>query len=284
MTTMVLRQKSLRRQHMRKLGLTTAAILMVALFLFPFYMILNFSFMAQTDILNYPPPLFPPHITLQGYVDAFTTTGEYIRNSLIYGLGAIVVTMVIATPAAWSLSRMRSRLGLLVLISLILVQMAPGTVVADSLYAIFSRLHLINTVFAVILADSAGAVPFAIIIMRAFMLSIPPELIEAAVVDGAGNLTIFWQIIVPISRTALITAALFAFLAGWGDFLFALILTSNPHLTPITVGIYRFVGNYSVNWTSVMAAAAIAACPAILLLAFAQRYIAAGITSGAVKE
>ncbi|MEP7289772.1 MAG: carbohydrate ABC transporter permease [Chloroflexota bacterium] len=184
--------------------------------------------------------------------------------------------MLIATPAAFSLSRMRSRLGLIVLIALILAQMAPNIVVASSLYAMFSRLAMNNTYWAVILADSTAAVPFAIIIMRAFMLSIPRELSEAALVDGAGQWTIFWKIVVPISRTALITAALFSFLFGWGDFLFALILTNSPHLTPITVGIYHFIGAYSTNWNAVMATATIAACPAIVLLAFAQRYIAPG--------
>ncbi len=215
---------------------------------------------------------------------ALATSGEYIRTSLIYGLGTVLVTMIIATPAAYSLAWIRSRIGLILLIGLILAQMAPGFVVANSLYAMFSRLRLINSYAAVILADSTAAVPFAIIIMRAFMLNIPRELPEAALVDGAGHWTIFWSIVVPISRTAIITAALFSFLAGWGDFLFALTLTNSPHLTPITVGIYRFIGSYSTNWPAIMATAMIAAVPAIILLAFAQRYIAAGITAGAVKE
>jgi multiple sugar transport system permease protein len=89
-------------------------------------------------------------------------------------------------------------------------------------------------------------------------------------VDGAGHWKIFWSIVAPISRTAIITAALFSFLAGWGDFIFALTLTTSSDLTPITVGIYRYLGTYSVNWPAIMA--------------FAQRYIAAGITACAVKE
>jgi multiple sugar transport system permease protein len=268
----------------RKLGWTVLGLLLMVLFLFPFYMILDSSLMAQTDVLRYPPPFFPPQLTLQGYNSAFAISGEYIRNSLVYGIGTILVTMIVATPAAYSLARIRSRIGLFLLIALILAQMAPGFVVANSLYAIFSRLRLINSYAAVILADSTGAVPFAIIIMRAFMLSIPRELSEAALVDGAGHWTIFWSIVVPISRTAIITAALFAFLAGWGDFIFALTLTNSTHLTPITVGIYRFIGTYSTDWPSIMAMAMIAAVPAIILLVFAQRFIAAGITAGAVKE
>src|SRR5579859_6684616 len=259
-------------------------LLITAVFLFPFYLILESSLMAQMDMLRYPPPFVPPQVTFQGYTTAFTSSAGFILSSLNYGLGTVVVTMLIATPAAYSLARIRSRIGLFLLVALILAQMAPGFVVANSLYAMFSRLHLINTAVAVVLADSTAAVPFAIIVMRAFMLNVPGELSEAALVDGAGHWTIFWSIFVPISRTAIITAALFSFLAGWGDFLFALTLTNSANLTPITVGIFRFIGSYSVDWPSIMATAMIAAVPAIILLAFAQRYIAAGITAGAVKE
>jgi multiple sugar transport system permease protein len=254
------------------------------LMLFPFYMILNYSLMHQTDILNYPPPIFPIELSLEGYRRAGETTGEYLRSSLIYGFGTVFVTMLIATPAAYGLVRLRSQVGSLVLYSLILAQMAPSIIIANTLYGLFTRLGLYSSYIAVILADATIAVPFAIIIMRAFMLGIPPELAEAATVDGAGQFRIFWSITVPLSRTAIITASLFSFLFGWGDFLFALILNSDPHHTPITVGLYRFVGAYSVEWPAVMATALIAALPAIFLLASAQRYIAAGITAGAVKE
>jgi len=282
LATINLRRESTKQA--RKLISTLLGLLITALFLFPFYMILESSFMAHTDVLRYPPPFFPPEVTLAGYATALTSSAGFILSSLNYGIGTVVVTLLIATPAAYSLARFQSRLGLFLLVALILAQMAPGFVVANALYAMFSRLHLINTSIAVILADSTVAVPFAIIIMRAFMLNIPNELSEAAMVDGAGHWTIFWSIVVPISRTAIITAALFAFLAGWGDFLFALTLTNRANMTPITVGIYRFIGSYSADWPAIMATSVIAAVPAIILLAFAQRYIAAGLTAGAVKE
>jgi multiple sugar transport system permease protein len=252
--------------------------------LFPFYMIVNISFMHQTDLLHYPPPLIPLYPTLDGYRQAMETIGEYLRSSTIYALSTVVVTMLIATPAAYALARVRVRLGPFLLFALVLAQMTPSIVVANSLYAVFSHLHLLNTYLAVILADSTIAVPFAIIIMRAFMASIPKELAEAAVVDGAGHWRIFWSIILPLSKTALITAGVFSFLFGWGDFLFALILNSDPHHMPITVGIYRFIGGYSIAWPAVMATALVAAIPAMFLLAIAQQYISTGITAGALKE
>jgi len=268
----------------KRLGWTLAGLVITGLMLFPFYWIANISFMHETDILRYPPPFVPPSPTLDAYREALATAGEYIRSSLIYGLGTVVVMMLVAAPAAYALARVRARIGSLILVALILAQMAPGIVVANSLYAVFSRIRILNSYLAVILADSTIAVPFAIIIMRAFMVGIPRELAEAAVVDGAGHWRIFWSIILPLSRTALITASLFSFLFGWGDFLFALILNNNPHHTPITVGIYRFIGGFSVEWPAVMALALIAAIPGALLLVIAQRYVAAGITAGALKE
>jgi multiple sugar transport system permease protein len=270
--------------RLRTVGWTAAGILITGFMLFPLYWIVNLSFMHQTDILQYPPPLIPPNPTLDAYGEALSTAGGYIQSSFIYALGTVVVTMLVATPAAYALATFRARIGSLLLFVLILAQMAPGFVVANSLYSAFTRLGLLDTYQAVILADSTIAVPFAIIIMRAFMIGIPRELSEAARVDGAGQFRIFRSIYVPLSRTALITASLFSFLFGWGDFLFALVLNSNPDHTPITVGIFRFIGSYSVEWPAVMATAVIAVIPATFLLAIAQRYVAAGITAGALKE
>jgi multiple sugar transport system permease protein len=272
------------RRRAKNLGWTLLALVIVGFMLFPFYWIANISFMHQTDILQYPPPFVPPQPTLDGYRRALETASEYIQSSLIYGLGTVVATLLVATPAAYALARVRARIGSLLLFALILAQMAPGIVVAMSLYAVYTRLGLLNSHLGIILADSTVAVPFAVIVMRAFMVGIPRELTEAAVVDGAGPWRIFTSIILPLSRTALITAGLFSFLFGWGDFLFALILNSDPHHTPITVGIYRFIGSFSVEWPAVMATALIATIPATLLLAIAQRYVAAGITTGALKE
>jgi multiple sugar transport system permease protein len=170
------------------------------------------------------------------------------------------------------------------LFALLLSQMIPGIVEANALYAMFTRLRWVSTWQAVILADATIAVPFAIIVMRAFMVGIPRELIEAAVVDGAGLTRTFRSIVLPLSRTAIAAAALFAFLFAWGDFLYAVTLNADPHKTPLTVGIYRFVGAYSTAWPSVMATAIIASIPAAFLLIVAQRYVATGLTAGAVKE
>ena len=263
---------------------TVVAVLIVLVLLFPLYWIVNVSLMNQIDILRYPPPFVPPHVSLDGYRAAFAAAGTAISSSLVYGIGTVAATMAIATPAAYALSRLRARVTIAFLFVLLLAQMIPGIVMANSLYALFAQLHWLSSYQAVILADTTIAVPFAIIVMRAFMLSIPRELVEAAVLDGAGPWRVFRSIVVPLSRNAVVAAALFAFLFGWGDFLFAVTLNADAHKVPLTVGIYRFVGSYSVAWPSLMALAVIASIPAAILLIAAQRFVATGVTAGAIKE
>jgi len=170
-----------------------------------------------------------------------------------------------------------------VLFGILISQMIPGIVVANALYSVYTNFGLLNTIPGLILADSCLGIPFAILIMRAFMTTLPPALMEAAQVDGAGPIRVFWSIVLPLSRNALITAALFTFLFTWGDFLFALTLTSTDDVRPITLGLYTYVGAHVTDWSSVMATAVMASLPAVLLLVIAQKYVAAGTTSGAVK-
>jgi multiple sugar transport system permease protein len=265
-------------------GSTVIAVVIVLVLLFPLYWIVNVSLMNQIDILRYPPPFIPPQVSLDGYRAAFAEIGTTVTSSLVYGVGTVIATMAIATPAAYGLSRLTGRVTVAFLFVLLLAQTIPGIVMANSLYALFAQLRWLSSYQAVILADTTIAVPFAIIVMRAFMLSIPRELIEAAVIDGAGPWRVFRSIIVPLSRNAVVAAALFAFLFGWGDFLFAVTLNADAHKVPLTVGIYRFVGSYSVAWPSLMALAVIASIPAAILLVAAQRFIATGLTAGAIKE
>ena len=171
----------------------------------------------------------------------------------------------------------------MVLLALLISQMIPGIVVANALYSVVHDLGLLNSIPGLILADSCLGIPFAILIMRAFMGTLPPALMEAAQVDGAGPIRAFWSIVLPLCRNALITAALFVFLFAWGDFLFALTLTTTEDVRPVTLGLYQYIGAYVSDWSSVMATAVLASIPAVVLLVVAQKYVAAGTTAGAVK-
>jgi multiple sugar transport system permease protein len=162
--------------------------------------------------------------------------------------------------------------------------MLPHVVMANALYAIYARIGLLNSYWGLILADSTMGVPFAILILRAFMVSLPPSLVEAALCDGAGHWGAFFRIILPLSRNGLITAGLFCFLFAWSDFIFALTMETKQKIVPITLGIYQYIGTHQTDWNAIMATAVLASIPPIVLLLFGQRRITAGLMGGAVKE
>jgi multiple sugar transport system permease protein len=258
-------------------------VTIVAVLLFPLYWMVNISLQPGRDLVRIPPEWFPVHATFDAYRNAIANEGHHLLSSLMISLGTAALSLAVATPAAFAMAQLRIRLSRPVLFALLIGQMVPSIVMANALFKVVTRLHLINSLLALILADSTLAVPFAVLILRAFMVSVPTELLEAAYMDGASRLRSLWSVIIPVSRNAVITAGLFAFLFAWGDFLFGLTLTTTDSVLPVTVGMYRFIGVYSTDWNSVMATGVIAAIPAAILLVVAQRYVAAGVTGGAVK-
>ena len=195
-------------------------------------------------------------------------------TSLIVGLGTALLALVVAVPAAYALSKYRLRVTVVIVSSLLVAQIVPSIVLATSLFIVFHWIHLLNSYPGLILADGTYAIPFAILVLRAFFFSLPNELMDAARVDGASEWRTFRLIVIPLARSAVITVAVFAFLAGWGDFIFALTILNGTGIQPITLGIYNYLGNYSTDWGAVMASAVIALVPAAVMLVVAQRYIA----------
>ena len=173
-------------------------------------------------------------------------TGAVV-TSLLVGLGTALLALVVAVPAAYALSKYRLRVTLIIVSSLLVAQIVPSIVLATSLFIVFHWINLVNSYPGLIIADGTYAIPFAILVLRAFFFSLPNELMDAARVDGASEWRTFRLIVVPLSRSAVITVAVFAFLAGWGDFIFALTILNGAGIEPITLGIYNYLGNYSTD-------------------------------------
>ncbi|WP_372337777.1 carbohydrate ABC transporter permease [Streptomyces sp. MK5] len=260
---------------------TIVGVVLLALMLFPVYWMVNASLQPTGNTLR--GDWLPLHPDFSGYATALRDQGRNLVTSLVVALGSVALSLALAAPAAYALAQFRIRGTDLVLLGILVTQMVPGIVVANALYSAYSDLGLLNSYVGLILADSTAGVPFATIILRSFMRSIPREIIEAARVDGAGRLRVFRSVVLPVSRNALITAAVFTFLFTWSDFLFALTLTSTETVRPITLGIYQYMGAHTNQWNAVMATTVMASVPAAVLLVAAQRYVAAGATGGAVK-
>ncbi|WP_111467072.1 carbohydrate ABC transporter permease [Microbacterium suaedae] len=272
--------RSLRRAWWK----TALGVVFTLAMLFPVYWMVNVSFTKTGDLRRTPPRWFPWDPTFEGYEAVFAQQLPALATSLLIGLGCVAVTLVIAAPAGYALALLNLRGGRSLNFLLLVAQMVPAVVMAMGFYAVYNSLGLLNTVWGLIIADSTIAVPFGVLLFSAFMSGIPRELLQAARVDGAGAWRTFVSIVLPVSRNSALTVSLFAFLWAWSDFIFASTLNRNGELIPITLSIYNYIGNNTTQWNAIMATAVVASVPAAILLVIAQRYVAAGVTAGAVKD
>ena len=275
------RRRSRRPRGRGGVAHTIIGVAILAVLLFPLYWMLNVSLQHSSGAVA--TPWLPTDISFHGYATALHDQGGHLLTSLVIAIGCVIFSLLIAAPAAYALAQFRVRGTSVVLLLVLVSQMVPNIVVANALYGAYSNLGLLNSVWGLIVADSSLGIPFAMLVLHAFMRSIPPSMIEAAQLDGAGPIRVFVSIVLPLCRNALITAALFCFLFAWGDFLFALTLTTTADVRPVTLGLYTYVGAFVADWSSVMATAVMASIPAVVLLVIAQRYVASGTTAGAVK-
>jgi len=272
------------RSRTKKPLLTGVGLVLTALMLFPVYWMVNESFTRDQDMRKDPPNWFPVHGTFEGYRAVLHQQLPYLGTSLLIGLGTVALTLAVAAPAGYSLAKLRPRGGGVLGFVLLIAQMIPGIIMAMGFYVIYLKLGILNSAPGLIVADSTIAVPFGVLVFAAFMSGIPEELMQAAKTDGAGPLRTFWSIVMPVSRNAVVTVSLFAFLWAWSDFIFANTLDGGGDQQPITLGIYHYIGNNNQQWNAIMATAVVASIPATVLLIVAQRYVAAGVTAGAVKD
>jgi multiple sugar transport system permease protein len=245
------------------------------------------SLKTSGAIFASPPQVVPSPPVFSAYIDAVIDNPLTIRaiiNSAIIGIGTMVLTLLLATPAAYALARLKLRGGALMTLLLLITQLLPAIVIATPLFVLFSRIGLLNSYPALILADTTITLPFAVIILRPFFLTVPSELEAAAKIDGCNQLSAFWRVVLPLVRPGLITVAVFAFLFSWGEFLFALSLNTNENVQPVTVALNKFIGQYGTQWNKLMAVATTIALPIILIFAGLQRYIVGGLVAGSVKE
>jgi multiple sugar transport system permease protein len=279
--------QSLPRWRHAGYGSTLVGILIVIIFLFPVFWMVSTSLKSPAAIFATPPTLIPTPLVLDAYRDAVAGDPAVVRaigTSLVISVGTMLLTLVLAAPAAYGLARLRLPGGALVLLLLLVTQLLPSIVIAGPLFVLFTRFHLVNSYQALILADTTLTLPFAVIILRPFFLSVPRDLEAAALVDGATRWGSFFRITLPLVRAGLVTVAAFSFLFAWGEFVFALSLTTSEDVQPVTVALNRLIGQYGTQWSSLMAISTTVALPIIAIFAGLQRFIVGGLTTGATRE
>lgn len=278
--------KKLSRDARSQAGLFLIGGLVFVVFIFPLYWMLVTALKTQIEIFQIPTPLWPRQLTFEAFAKQLASSSDTMqgfKNSAIISIGAMAISTVLAIPAAYGLARFRFKLKKPMILLFLITQMLPSTLVLTSLYIMFSKISLLNSYWAPMLADATLGIPFSVIILRTYFLSIPKELDEAAKIDGCGHVSAFVRIMLPIARPGIIVAAVFSFVYAWGDLIYGITFITNPKMRPITSSIYNYVQQYQTVWNSTMAFGIIAILPVVLIFIFMQKYIVSGLTNGAVK-
>ena len=206
------------------------------------------------------------------------------RNSAYIAFGTAIVVVGLATPAAYGLARMRSgRIVSFLLFSLIVLQMVPQANSVIPLLRVLVRLELLGSRMGIVFSLSAMLLPFAIIILRPFFAKLPNEVVEAARIDGASELAIFYRVAIPLARNGIATIAVLVWILGWGEFLYSVSFLPKTDLLPMSALMSQQVSSEGVRWGPLMALASFTALPIVAVFIATQRLLAEGLTLGAVK-
>lgn len=276
-----------RRQKDRaSMGLRLAILVPFMVFiLFPFYWIVNTSLKSTPQISERRSIFWPEPFTLDQYRSLIGDTQflTWLGNSIFVAATATIISVALASLAAYALSRLRFRGAGVLTTCLLITYLLPGTLLFIPLYQILSSIGLINSYAALIATYPTFLLPFATWVLLGYFRSIPVELEEAAMIDGANRFTIFWRITLPLAAPAILAVTLFAFTTAWNEFLFAFVFITSESLRTLPIGLQSLVVGDILPWGKLMAASLLTAVPVAALYIYAQRYLTEGLTVGGVK-
>jgi len=279
-TGLATEERSQRLGKGARLTLFYLLLLIIALiFILPYLMSIFAAFKTLPEILSQSPLRPPTSPTLSNFTTLFSQYdfGRFLFNTLLVTVILTAGQVTFSMMGAYAFARMsfpgRDSLFWLYLMTL----MVPNIVTLVPLYVLFAHSHLLNTYWAIFLPYVLG-VPYSVFLMRQYFMTIPKEVMEAARLDGCSESRILWRIIVPISRPIIITATLLAFVFGWNNFMWPLIVTNSNSLNVLTVGIANFNSNFGVEWNLILAGALVALIPMVILFAIFQKHIVNSIS------
>lgn len=261
-------------------------LLVFGILMFPLYWMIVTSLKTQVEIFEIPTPLWPRNLTFEAFQKQFESSSETLtgfKNSIIISIGSAAIATILSIPASYGLARFRFKAKKSLILFFLVTQMLPSTLILTPLYIMFSKMNLLNTFWAPIIADATLGLPFSVIILRTYFISVPKELDEAARIDGCDSFTAFFKVMMPLARPGIVVAAVFSFVYAWGDLIYGITFISNPKLRPITASIYNYVQQKQTLWNATMAFGIITIIPIVLIFIFMQKYIVSGLTNGAVK-
>lgn len=273
----------------RQSTLRTSIVFLVLLIplivmVFPYLYMISMSLKGDGMIIKSFTDIFPKQITLQNYVDVLGSGpfGRYFLNSTIIAVSVVVGNILFGSMVGYAFAKL-TFVGKNVLFMIILsTMMIPFQVTLIPLFLLMRELGWIDTYAALIIPNLIA--PMSIFLMRQYMSGLPNEIIEAAKMDGSTEFGVFWRIILPLAKPAVGVLIIVQFLGSWNNFIFPLILTNSEHMRTLPLGLALYKGFNSIDWVHMMAASCISTLPVLLVFIIFQKYIIAGMTSGAVKE
>lgn len=274
------------KESRRNIILCVIAVLIAVVFLFPIYWILAMSFKTDAESFGKIVTYYPHTFTIEPWVMNLTDREflSSLKNSLLIAVFSMVISIVFGVPAAYGMGRYKvpGRKGFL--LTFLVTQMLPASLMLTPMYLIFNKLHLLGTYLGPAIAIASGSVPFIVVTLRPYFKGVPTALDDAARIDGCGVFQAFFKIMIPAIKTGVITVVVISFLNGWNDLAYSMTFNVKPEMRPLTANIYKFQSKYGTKWNCIMAYGAILVLPVILLFVFLQKYIVGGLTAGAVKE
>ncbi len=274
------------RKARRQAGWNTVGLIVFAVMAFPVYWMISTSFKSDGQINSFTPSWFPTQLTLQHFRTAIARPYFWtdVRNSLIVVSATVLIALTVSFFAALALAKYRFTGRKLFIVLVIGIQMLPPTGLVIPLYVVLARYHLVNNLTGLIIVYLTFALPFCVWTLRGFLIGIPKDLEEAAMVDGATRLGAFVRILLPLVAPGLVATSVFAFITSWNEYIFATTLLHSGSTQTITVWLADFYGgSRAVDWGAVMAASTMISIPVVIFFLLVQRRIAFGLTAGAVR-
>lgn len=267
--------------------LSVVSVVILCILLFPLYWALITSLKTEQEIFQNPPTFYPHVLNSKSYA-AQVETGDFnmfrsFANSFLISVWATVIAVLLAVPASYGIAKYHFKGRKIMLLSFLVTQMLPVSVLLTPMFIMFKNMHVYNTWVAAVLADATIGIPFSVLILKNYFSSIPKDLEEAAYLDGCNKFTAFIRILIPIAKPGVMVCAIFSFLYAWGDLAYGMTFILDQEKRPITAGIFNFMGQYGTKWSYLTAFAVVTIIPVALIFIFMQKYIVSGMTSGAVK-
>ena len=268
-----------------KIFVYASITIIVIVLLFPFFVAVSTAFKDLDEVYSTPPHWFPKHIAWENFKHVWEKypLASYYVNSIIVASGATILTSILCIPAAYAFARLRFVGRKTLLFFLLVVQMFSPIIVVISLFKIVAAMGLSDTLTSLIIINAVFTLAFATWMMNGYFSTIPKEIEEAALIDGCSRFQSMTRITLPIAMPGVVTVIIYTFITAWNEFMFALTFISSTDKRPLTLGLYNFVGRWTVQWQYLMAAALMAIIPVILLFMVIEKQLVQGLAGGSVK-